>query len=524
MSSSAIDQFLQVAVPASPAASSAVPPKSDGPAFQEHLQRASSAAPRTEKQAVTAKQTETEAEEEDSISSTDEQQAAASQQEESTSSTESAEAVDTEAAEKDSETSDSETEEGKDEVVVSDAAAKALVEAEKVTDGEESAPLATVAPEEQQTEEEDSESTDKKPQQVDSINEIATENNGEESADAVPASEAEPVAGSLPEQEVNFDDQVEVAIDASGKQPVATTADEPLAESEEKSQPAKVRDHASETRNKHENSEEPKQTAQDNLVVDEEETSSQSSQDLTESQDASADRKADSRQVKPQQPAANVESPVVKNDLQLESVQGAQVAAGGAESVTPSPPTLTSTHSPTANLSLSPTENGAASTPAAPAQGDAAAEPTSTVDRVRFAQRVGNAIRSAQNRDGQIQLRLSPPELGSLRIEITAKLGVLTARLEAETPAARTVLLDSLPLLRERLAEHEIRIEKFDVDVRDEGSQHSDNTGSDNRHAPRSPREPRSPHHSHDKHSPEITKITTQKNTATSPSGLDVRI
>ncbi len=51
----------------------------------------------------------------------------------------------------------------------------------------------------------------------------------------------------------------------------------------------------------------------------------------------------------------------------------------------------------------------------------------------------------------------------------------MTAKLEAESPAARNILLDSLPQLRERLAQQDIRVEKFDVDVRRDGgnaSQH----------------------------------------------------
>ncbi len=115
---------------------------------------------------------------------------------------------------------------------------------------------------------------------------------------------------------------------------------------------------------------------------------------------------------------------------------------------------------------------GAASTSATH---DAAPTETPTVDRARFVQRVGGAIRSAQQRDGQIQLRLSPPELGTLRIQIEVKEGVVTARLETETNAARTVLLDNLPALRERLAEQQIRIEKFDVDVGRDGQQSADN-------------------------------------------------
>jgi flagellar hook-length control protein FliK len=78
-------------------------------------------------------------------------------------------------------------------------------------------------------------------------------------------------------------------------------------------------------------------------------------------------------------------------------------------------------------------------------------------------------MKAAQQRDGKIQVRLSPPDLGSIKIELAVQNGVLSAKLEAETPAARNLLLDSLPALRERLAQQDIRVEKFDVDVRDQG-------------------------------------------------------
>ncbi|MBL9162590.1 MAG: flagellar hook-length control protein FliK [Planctomycetaceae bacterium] len=93
-----------------------------------------------------------------------------------------------------------------------------------------------------------------------------------------------------------------------------------------------------------------------------------------------------------------------------------------------------------------------------------------TVDRARFVQRVEGAMKAAQQRDGKIQVRLSPPDLGSIKIELAVQNGVLSAKLEAETPAARNLLLDSLPALRERLAQQDIRVDKFDVDVRREGS------------------------------------------------------
>jgi flagellar hook-length control protein FliK len=94
-------------------------------------------------------------------------------------------------------------------------------------------------------------------------------------------------------------------------------------------------------------------------------------------------------------------------------------------------------------------------------------------ERVRFVQRVARAFHSMSDEGGEVRLRLSPPELGSLRLEVSLRDGVLSARLEAETSSARNLLLDNLPALRERLAEQNIKVERFDVDVREEQRQSS---------------------------------------------------
>jgi flagellar hook-length control protein FliK len=91
------------------------------------------------------------------------------------------------------------------------------------------------------------------------------------------------------------------------------------------------------------------------------------------------------------------------------------------------------------------------------------------VDATRFVGRVAKAIQTASERGGPLQLRLSPPELGSLRLELTVENGVMSATLETESSTAKQVLLDHLPALRDRLADQNIRIERFDVDVRQEG-------------------------------------------------------
>ncbi len=87
------------------------------------------------------------------------------------------------------------------------------------------------------------------------------------------------------------------------------------------------------------------------------------------------------------------------------------------------------------------------------------------VDAARFLQRVTKAFESARERGGEIRLRLSPPELGALRVEVNMSEQGLAARVEVETNDARTILLENLPALRERLAEQGLKLERFDVDL-----------------------------------------------------------
>ena len=102
----------------------------------------------------------------------------------------------------------------------------------------------------------------------------------------------------------------------------------------------------------------------------------------------------------------------------------------------------------------------------------AAAAERPTIDPARFVSRVSRAIEFADQRGGgPVEMRLSPPELGSLQVKIQVKDGVMTAKMEVETPAARNALLDNLPALRDRLEQQQIRIDKFDVEVRDNQQQ-----------------------------------------------------
>jgi flagellar hook-length control protein FliK len=105
----------------------------------------------------------------------------------------------------------------------------------------------------------------------------------------------------------------------------------------------------------------------------------------------------------------------------------------------------------------------------AAATGSSVAErPPVTVDSARLMHRVARAF-AAVPHGGEIRMKLSPPALGALLLDVRVQDGQLTARLEAETAEARTALLDNLAALRERLAELGIRIERFDVDLMQRG-------------------------------------------------------
>jgi len=86
-------------------------------------------------------------------------------------------------------------------------------------------------------------------------------------------------------------------------------------------------------------------------------------------------------------------------------------------------------------------------------------------DTARLLSRVAKAFNAAQERDGEVRLRLSPPELGALRLEVRVQDGAVVAHVQTETDSARTALIDNLPALRDRLADQGMRIERFDVDL-----------------------------------------------------------
>jgi flagellar hook-length control protein FliK len=118
----------------------------------------------------------------------------------------------------------------------------------------------------------------------------------------------------------------------------------------------------------------------------------------------------------------------------------------------------------------------------------------SDVEHARLMQRVARAIATTGERDGLVRLRLSPPELGSLRLEIALRDGLVHARLEADTPQTRALLLDGMPGLRDRLAEQDLQLGRYDVDLMQSPADGSPwRSREDARDAPAGPRGDRRP-------------------------------
>lgn len=87
------------------------------------------------------------------------------------------------------------------------------------------------------------------------------------------------------------------------------------------------------------------------------------------------------------------------------------------------------------------------------------------VDPAQVVERVSQSVREVHQNGRQLTIRLTPPELGALQIDVTTRNGALTARLETETEAARQIILEHLPQLRESLQQIGATMERIDVQI-----------------------------------------------------------
>jgi flagellar hook-length control protein FliK len=84
-------------------------------------------------------------------------------------------------------------------------------------------------------------------------------------------------------------------------------------------------------------------------------------------------------------------------------------------------------------------------------------------DPARMVERLGRYIVEARDQGRLLAVQITPPDLGPLRIEVSAHHGQLTARLETASTVAQQLLQDHLPQLHEALQNLGASVERIDV-------------------------------------------------------------
>ena len=91
-----------------------------------------------------------------------------------------------------------------------------------------------------------------------------------------------------------------------------------------------------------------------------------------------------------------------------------------------------------------------------------------SADQDRLIARISNAIAQAETAGRTtVRMRLYPPELGTVRIEVSSSRGVVTARIEASTPAAQAVLQSNIAALKAELRDAGVELRQVSVEYRD---------------------------------------------------------
>lgn len=117
----------------------------------------------------------------------------------------------------------------------------------------------------------------------------------------------------------------------------------------------------------------------------------------------------------------------------------------------------------------------------------ASGEVTGRADTPPLTDQLAQGITTATRERGPLRIRLNPPELGTLEIEVTTRNGGVTARLNVQSPGAHKAILDNLSQLQDALTQQGHTINRIDVqlqpDSAENGQQSRDqDDGSSGRH------------------------------------------
>ncbi len=89
----------------------------------------------------------------------------------------------------------------------------------------------------------------------------------------------------------------------------------------------------------------------------------------------------------------------------------------------------------------------------------------------QLVERIVATVRQSQSTGQQLKIRLSPPELGTLQIEVPLKNGEYTAKLEVQNNQVQKVINDNMAQLKESLSKSGIAIDRIEVQINTDSSE-----------------------------------------------------
>jgi flagellar hook-length control protein FliK len=165
----------------------------------------------------------------------------------------------------------------------------------------------------------------------------------------------------------------------------------------------------------------------------------------------------------------------------VESVSNAVVVSAPQPNlaVTPSPLSLAGGIVPNATLTSNPSTppstgavsvtnniSGSTSTAASKETTGSSRANLTPYQESKLVQRVLRGIEQLGNGGGQVRIRLHPPELGTLQMTLKFEATQVTAQFEVENRVARDALLGNAQVLKDRLKEQGLEVQKFEVEIR----------------------------------------------------------
>lgn len=176
--------------------------------------------------------------------------------------------------------------------------------------------------------------------------------------------------------------------------------------------------------------------------------------------------------------------------------------------------------------------DAANSRPQVSASGKLANQPPTTAESVQLAQgtvsRIQDAIETMTSRSQPLRVRLDPPDLGVLQIEISQRDGVTTARLQVESSTTHRAILETLPQLRETLQQQH-QVTRVEVMQSEPTPSHGQFAG-DRQHSQQGSRDDRQDNESYQPDRPEVTESNDKTNASPrnsrrrNVSGLDIQV